>query len=134
MARASFSRVPNLCVVHQVFDHGKIAAGREYPVVARDDRGVDVRVRVDVAPDLREFGMHRMIGSVHLAVVEPDAQNLRLGPVESQLRVFRIAVAHRGLISRLAEEDRSSASDVSRRCAKISPCQRGGAAERFASG
>src|SRR6266851_6446083 len=32
----------------------KIAAGREYPAGAGDDRGIDARIPVDVVPDLGE--------------------------------------------------------------------------------
>jgi hypothetical protein len=38
-------------------DNRKIAAGRKYPAGAGDDRGIDARIAVDVAPDLAELTM-----------------------------------------------------------------------------
>ena len=35
-------------------------------------------------PDVGEFGVHRLVGGVHAAVVHGDAQHLRVRPVEAQ--------------------------------------------------
>src|SRR5579859_898990 len=88
-------------VIHQVIDHGEVAAGREHPIVAGDDDGVDVRVGVDVVPDPGQLGVHGVVGGVHAAVVETDSQHLGVGPVEPQPGVGRVGirVAHGGSFS-----------------------------------
>src|SRR5262249_42425267 len=59
-----------------LLDDREIAAGREDPSSAGDDCGIDIRVPVDVAPDLGELAMQRLVGRVHTAVFHRDAENL----------------------------------------------------------
>src|SRR5215831_7241729 len=60
----------------------KIAAGRKDPASPGDDRDVDARVAVDVAPNLAELTMQCLIGRVHAAVLHRDAENLRMWAIE----------------------------------------------------
>src|SRR6516164_7975936 len=65
----------------------KIAAGREDPAGAGNDRGIDAGIAVDVAPDLAELAMQCLVGCVHAAVLHRDAENVRMRAVEFEPRV-----------------------------------------------
>src|SRR6266849_4718331 len=73
----------------------KIAAGREYPAGAGDDRGIDARIPVDVAPDLGELGVESRVGRVHPPVLHRDAKNLRMRAVEFEPGIAGIWIGHR---------------------------------------
>src|SRR6516164_8115265 len=54
-------------------DDRKIAAGREDRAGAGDDRGIDARIAIDIAPDLGELAMQSLVRGVHAAVLHRDA-------------------------------------------------------------
>jgi hypothetical protein len=57
---------PDSRVVNDVFEQFEVAAGRKRFACTRHDYGVDVRIVVDVAPNIRKlgvrFGIDRIIG------------------------------------------------------------------------
>ena len=117
MSRASFQpRSLRFGIVHQILDHSEVAAGGEHLPRAGEDRDIDVGVLIDILPDARQFGMHRVVGRIHPAIVHDDAQDLRRGTLDAELGVagVRIGGAHR-FGPRVAQQyDASHASSVHR--------------------
>src|SRR5215831_17404708 len=91
--------LPGACL--EIFDvlpnDREIATGRKYLAGAGDDRGIDARVAIDVAPDLAELTVQCLIGCVHAAVLHRDAENLRVRAIEFEPRIAGIEVGHRHL-------------------------------------
>jgi hypothetical protein len=77
-----------------LLDDRKIAAGRKDAASAGDDRGIDARIAIDVAPDLAELTMQCLIGRVHAAVLHRDAENLGMRAIEFEPRIAGIGIGH----------------------------------------
>src|SRR5215472_15989273 len=78
-------------------DDRKIAAGRKYPTGTGNDRSIDAGVPVDIAPDLGELAVQRLVGRVHSPVLHRDAENPWVRAVEFEPRVAGVGISHRCL-------------------------------------
>src|SRR6202011_4036269 len=76
-------------------DDREIAAGREDPAGAGDDRGIDALIPIDVTPDLRELAMQSLVSSVHSPVLHRDAEHLLMRAIEFEPGIAGVRIGHR---------------------------------------
>jgi len=82
-----------------LLDDRKIAARRKDAASAGDDRGIDARIPIHVAPDLGKLAMQCRVGGVHAPVLHRDAENLLMRAIEFEPRIAGIGIGHRSLPS-----------------------------------
>ncbi len=79
-------------IVHDLLDHGEIAAGREHLAGAGENDRIDVGVGIDVAPDLGQLAVHGRVGCIHPPVLHGDAQHPGVRPVEFEAGVAGVTL------------------------------------------
>jgi hypothetical protein len=76
-------------------DDRKIAAGGKDAPGAGDDRGIDARIPIHVAPDLGELAMQCLVGRVHPPILHRDAENPFMGAIEFEPGIAGVRIGHR---------------------------------------
>ena len=93
MSRASFQpRSLRFGIGHQILDHAEVTARGEHLARAGEDRDVDVRILIDVLPDTRQLGMHRVVGRVHPAIVHDDPKDFGGRALDAELGIACVGI------------------------------------------